>query len=56
MFYHPEERVKIDHIIPITENNNSLLLIKMNLVRSMHHVIRVGDYICKRPNRFKKNV
>lgn len=53
MFYNLESQAKIDHVIPI-KKSNKLFLIKWNEIKSMFHLIRVGNYVCRRPNRFNK--
>lgn len=52
IFCYLETQTKINHIVPIQEDKE-LVLVKLKQIKSMFHVIRVCNYICKRPNRFK---
>lgn len=54
MFVHRQTASKIKHIIPI-EDINKFVLIKVQNVRSLIILIRVGNYLCKCPNNFNKN-
>lgn len=51
--YHYETKSKINHILPITENNN-YRIISLKNVKSLSHVIRVGSYVCIRLNNLRK--
>lgn len=53
MFIHLETNTIIKHILPIKEENKFLLLKAKDFI-SICHVIRVGNYIYKRPNTMKK--
>lgn len=53
-FVHSKKQVQVQHIIPFTKNNSSLV-IDCNQIESMFHLIVVGNYLCKRPNMLRKN-
>lgn len=53
MFYHQKTKAKVKHIIPV-KKNGEFLLIKLESIKSIIQVLKVGEYICKRPNLFKK--
>lgn len=53
MFVHLETNTVVKHILPIKEQNRFILLKAKDLI-AICHVIRVGDYICKRPNTMQK--
>ncbi|RLU24835.1 hypothetical protein DMN91_002925 [Ooceraea biroi] len=53
MFINFETNTIVKHIIPIKEENQFILLKTKDLI-AICHVIRVGSYICKRPNTMKK--
>ncbi|XP_036140791.1 uncharacterized protein LOC118644940 [Monomorium pharaonis] len=53
MFVHFETNTIVKHIVPVKEENQFILLKVNDLIR-ICHVIRVGSYICKRPNTMKK--
>lgn len=46
-------QIKIEHIIYVKENEK-LIMIELAQVKSMRHVIKVGNYICKRSNVIKQ--
>lgn len=50
-----ETQITINHIIPIKEVNE-FTFINVREVKEMYHVIRVLNYVVKRPNLFKKNM
>lgn len=53
MFYHRKTKAKVKHIIPV-KKNDEFLLIKLGSIKSIIQVLKVGEYICKRPNLLKK--
>lgn len=55
MFVHEGTQSIVEHILPV-QKSARIQLIKVNNIKSISHVIRVKDYICKRPNLFKKNL
>jgi len=55
VFIHRETNTKVKHIIPIKETN-LYTLIKLKDINCISHVIRVGNYICKRPNMLAKHM
>lgn len=50
-----ETQTKISHIIPVNELQE-FTFINVKEVKQMYHVIRVLNYVVKRPNLFKKNM
>ncbi|CAD6217935.1 GSCOCG00011402001-RA-CDS [Cotesia congregata] len=52
-FVHSTKLVQVDHIIPFTKINSSLL-INCNQIKNIFHVIVVGNYLCQRPNMLRK--
>lgn len=54
MFYNPEHKARIDHIIPVSKSEE-LIVVTLNQLKSACHLICVGSYVCKRPNLMKKN-
>ena len=53
MFVHTESQFVIRHIIPIVESENVILVPLENIVCK---VIRVGNYVCLRPNNVEVNL
>lgn len=53
IFHHEGMQIKIEHIIYVKENEK-LIMIELAQVKSMRHVIKVGNYICKRSNVIKQ--
>lgn len=53
IFSHDSLRESVDHILPVQETDN-YVVIKMDSVKSISQLIRVGDFICKRPNLLNK--
>lgn len=53
MFVHTESKFVIRHIIPIVESENVILVPLENIVCK---VIRVGNYVCLRPNNVEVNL
>lgn len=53
MFYENKTKAKVKHIIPV-QKNSEFLLIKLESIKSIIQVLKVGEYICKRPNLFRK--
>jgi len=53
MFYHIKMQIKIEHIIYVMENER-FIIIELGQVKSIEHIIRVDNYICKRPNVIKQ--
>lgn len=51
-FTHEETGAIIKHIIPILDTNNNKL-INLKEIKYISHLIRVGKYVCKKPNLFK---
>lgn len=51
-FYHLKTKTKIDHIIPVKMTQN-LKLINFKNIKAISQIIRVGNYICQRPNSIK---
>ncbi|XP_074098854.1 uncharacterized protein LOC141527332 [Cotesia typhae] len=53
IFFHFKTKAKVKHIIPVKQIND-YQLIKLSDLESISQVIKVGDYICKRPNLWKQ--
>lgn len=53
IFCNAELNAKISHILPV-KNLGKLKLITIDSVKYITHCIRVGNYLCKRPNSFNK--
>lgn len=51
IFFHKETETKIKYILP---KKDKFLFVDVENVNCICHVIRVGDYICKRPNLLRK--
>lgn len=49
---HNEIEAVVSHIIPITDSDN-FILVKIDQVKYLSHLVRVGNYICKQPNLLK---
>lgn len=50
---HEQSKEIVNHIIPITESNN-FLLIKLSEVKAIFQLMGVGKYICRNQNTLKK--
>lgn len=50
---HSKMQVTVKHILPIIESGESLL-IKLRDVKSIFQLVRVGNYVCKRPDKSKR--
>lgn len=55
IFIHQETNTKVKHILPIKEEDK-FIFIKVRDIKFISHLIRVGNYICKRPNELKKTM
>lgn len=53
IFVHSESSIVVNHIVPIKETNN-FLLFKLKDLQLLSHLIRVGDFVCKRPYAMNK--
>lgn len=51
-FYHMKTKSIIEHVIPIKENNDTVL-IKYSDVKKVTQLIRVENCVCKKPNTLK---
>jgi len=45
-------QIKIKHIIYVMENEK-FIIVELGQVKSIKHIIRVDNYICKQPNVIK---
>lgn len=46
IFYHVGMQIKIEHVIYVKENE-TFIIIELAQVKSIEHVIKVDNYICK---------
>lgn len=53
IFYHTTTKKNIEHVVPI-KNSDNLLLIKYDNIKLIMQLVRVGNYLCKTPNTIKK--
>lgn len=52
MFHNSTTKKTVEHVIPIVETND-LMLLNLSDIKSMFQLVRVSDYVCKQPNDFK---
>lgn len=52
MFYHRDTKTKVNHILPIKEENY-FYIVQIKDIDYMYKLVRVGNYICKTPHSMK---
>ena len=52
-FFHSETRFVVKHLIPVTESEELVLVPISNI---QHKVIRAGNFVCLRPNKYEVNL
>lgn len=53
MFFHAKTKAIVTHIIPVRKSDEYFLM-KLKNIKTISQVLKVGDYVCKRPNLLKK--
>ncbi|KYN17052.1 hypothetical protein ALC57_10689 [Trachymyrmex cornetzi] len=55
MFYHRDTKTKVNHVLPIKEENY-FYIVQVKYIDYMYKLVRVGNYICKMPHYSIKTI